>query len=235
MLKKISLIILFSSISLFSININAEYKEVACSTDQVYNTNNCNQCFVWESKNIWESIALMTDIWHNKSSLSQAISKEEQEDPSMISINATEWKMIPETNNFWQNTEDLNKLYDKGTDFYILPAWKQVIRIKSSIWYGYKLESTKATKDQNIGLLVFPIVIHDFNSTWEIKTDSVDHKECVLFKLTTPTPTTPVTNTKPTVSQNKKLPDTWTEHILLILLSLWIWFFILRFSRRKNS
>lgn len=211
---------------------NAAYKEVACSTDEVFNQNSCNQCFLWDTKSVWSNITLMSDKWINNWTTSKLMYKETQEDPSMLALNGSSWSMIPETDSFWQYTDEMNAKYSEELSWYVLKAWEEVTWLKSSLGYAYKLDSTNALNNENIWLLIYPIFSHDISWVDNISVDAVEYRECVIFKASNEEITPPeiITPEKP----KPKLPQTWPEYILLLIIAMLAWYGILKVIRRKS-
>jgi len=223
LLTWISLLALsFASVS------SAAYSEVSCSSDAAFAANSCVQCFDWGTKAEWDQLGLLTDVWSNGTSKSMYMLKAENELTDavrMISLNGAAWSYEPTKENFWEYTPSLEKLTN-DSGFYTLEAGKSVDWIQSKLGYSIKLNKG-ATTEGNAGILKYTLNVHtdDAGTPAEATTS---HTECVLFKSAKAS-TTPVTPKKET----KKLPQTWPQEVLLLLLSLLLagWLFFI--SRKK--
>jgi hypothetical protein len=148
--------------------------------------------------------------------------------PVMVNLNSTEvsWKDRPSSDWFWKYTNELDSRYNDSEDAYILWVWEEVMWLQSSVWYAYGLTQNDVEEYWNIGLLVYTIITHNILSDWTVTDDSEEHKECVLFKSwENEWETPPIDPVEPPV-----VPETWPEHILLVVLALILgfWFFILK-------
>ncbi len=210
----------------------AAYNTVECNSDPVFAQNTCKQCFDgWER---WqgEAIGFINDIFINKTTNPKLIYKEEQTWPSMINLgwDKVTWSQTPSSENFWEYTKDFEATFSSGQEAYVIDPSKQVNRIESKIWYAYKLDKNTVAKWQNVGLLLFSVMTHDIVNN-EVSIDQIEHRECVLFKSGVPvTPAQLVVESAPV----KKLPQTWPEHILLVLIALLLGLGLFGL-KRKNS
>jgi len=203
------------------------YEEIECSTDTVFSEYSCNQCFTWESKSEWDLLGLLSDVWMNVTEVQKILYKEEQLDPEMISLDTTNvtWIETPDSNGFWEYTDEFNELYSDIEEWYILDPGKSVTWIKSNLSHAYKLERNTADAGENIGLLVYPISTHNILADGEITIDNSEHKECVLFKSAEAgeEPETP-----------ERLPETGpSEFILLAILAMILGFGIVKFRTKS--
>ncbi len=229
---KIKNLLIFVLAFSFTLSATFAYTEVNCSTNPVFSENNCGQCFDWWTKAQWDNIWLMTDDWVNSSWNDKILYKEEQEMPVMVNLNPSNvtWTQQPSEENFWEYTTEFNNLYSEEDLWYILPDGEKISWLKSKLWYAYRLDKNTVPAWWNIGLLIYTIVTHDMLDWWAtITVDSTEHKECVLFKSWESTEEV----TPPKKEEPKRLPETWPEHILLVILALILWFGLLRF--RKTS
>ncbi len=230
MLNKKALGLAALALFAFSSSVSAEYKEISCSSDPLFEQYSCNQCFDWGAQKAWANIGFLNDIWKNDNDNKQILYKDEQVMPVMNSINKTVWEQIPSSENFWEYTKELEKYYNSDEDGYILPAKTSVSWLQSKEGYAYNLKSTNAKKGDPVWLLVYTIKVHNIEWQDNIKVEPMVHKECVLFKSASSVKTeAPVVKQKP-----KKLPKTWPEDILLLILAMILAFGVLKFSR-KNS
>ncbi len=207
-----------------------DYSEVECSSDPSFEAYSCNQCFNWWTKAQWDNIWLLSDDWVNSTSSSQLIYKEEQEDPEMINLGwwDSSWSEVKSWETFWEYTKELNDLYSEDDWGYILAPGSKVTWLSSKLDSAYSLDKNTAETWKNIGMLVYPIAVHNVLSDWDVTIDADIHNECVLFKSWESTGTEVNTTINKTPNN---LPNTWPEHILLVLLSLVIPVLIMR--RRK--
>ncbi len=177
---------------------SAAYKEIQCTTDPVFSSNSCNQCFEWGAK--WEgaNLGFLSDEWVNSSSTDKILYKEEQDMPKMVNLDpaSVTWKSVPGEKGFWEYTNEFNALYKADEEGYVLGKWKRVKWLASKTAYAYNLEKNKAATGKNIGLLVYPISIHNISDTGDISVDATVHRECVLFTSGTP--------------KVKEVQNTWT-------------------------
>ena len=211
--------------------VSAAYTEVQCNSDPIFAQNTCNQCFNWWEKWQWEAFGFITDVFINKTTNSKLLYKEEQTMPSMINLwwDKTTWSQTPSADNFWKYSKDFETMYSSGQEAYVIWAWKQVSRIESTTWYAFKLDKNTVARGQNIGLLIFSVISHDLTNN-EVSIDTAEHKECVLFKSWVPSQTPVITINEPV----KRLPQTWPEHILLVLIALLLGLWLFGLKRKAN-
>jgi hypothetical protein len=215
---------------LFSSSVFAAdgYKEIQCSTNPVFWENQCTQCFEGGVVEEWKDIWLLSDLWSNGTSKAMYMLKEENEltdAVKMISLNWAAWSYEPTKEWFWEYTEALDKLEDSG--FYKLDAWQSVDWIQSKLGYSIKLnKSAEAWKE--IGLLKYVINIHLDDWAWNPSDWTTSHSECVLFKSAGKSDIVP-----PKKEQPKKLPQTWPQEVLLLLLSLILAGSVFYFSKKR--
>ncbi len=227
MIKKIIWVLLIST--LINTSFVSAYNEIDCSSDIVFESYSCNQCFEWWSKIQWDYIWLLIDDWVNISDKNQLLYKEAQRMPEMVNLdsNNVAWSQTPSAEWFWEYSDDFNALYSEENFWYILEAWNRVTWLQSKMWYAYKLDNNSATNNANIGLLMYPISTNIIQADWSVSIDSDEHIECVLFKSSWASeivePETP-----------ERLPDTWpTEYILLLIVAMLLWFGFMRMSSRS--
>ena len=204
------------------------YKEVSCSSNPIFAQNSCTQCFEWGEVSQWKDLGLLSDIWSNGTSKAMYMLKDENpltEAVKMISLNGAAWSYEPSEDGFWEYTDSLESLpHEEG--FYKLDAGKSVDWIQSKLGYSIRLnKSVEAWKE--IGLLKYTINIH---TEWEPDTPeekTISHSECVLFT------SAGNNNVVPPKQEPKKLPQTWPQEVLLLLLSLLLAGWLFYFSRKK--
>ncbi|PID86484.1 hypothetical protein CSB08_00695 [Candidatus Gracilibacteria bacterium] len=209
---------------------SGDYSEVECSSDPSFEAYSCNQCFNGGTKAQGDNIGLLSDDWVNSTSSSQLIYKEEQEDPEMINLGGgdSSWSEVKSGETFWEYTKELNDLYSEDDGGYILAPGSKVTWLSSKLDSAYSLDKNTAETGKNIGMLVYPIAVHNVLSDGDVTIDADIHNECVLFKSGESTGTEVNTTINKTPNN---LPNTGPEHILLVLLSLVIPVLIMR--RRK--
>lgn len=205
----------------------AAYEEIECTTNKAFSENSCQQCFDWGSKVQGDNLGLLSDLWVNATDVSKILYKEEQKDPRMVNLNASNvnWIQTPDAEKFWEYTDEFTALYSEKDFGYILAPWKSVNWLKSSLSHAYKLEKNTAKSWENIGMLIYPIVTHNILASGEISMDdSTEHNECVLFKSWDAATPEVVVQWVP-----KKLPQTWpSEFMLLIIIAMIASFWILK-------
>lgn len=204
---------------------SAAYKTLDCSSDTIFSENSCNQCFDWGEKTTGDNIGMMEDLWKNDSESNRLIYKEEQEMPKMVNpvSDKVTWSQNPTSDTeFWSFTEELENIYDSGSEAYVLKPGASVTWLKSNLGSAYKLDSNKADKGVNIGLLVYPIMTHAVLEDGTPSPETTTHKECVLFKSAeankAPAPTPAPVEVK--APPAKALPKTGPAENMLIVLAL---------------
>ena len=224
-LKKILVTILVLTISYTWVSA---YTEVSCSSDAQFAANACGQCFDGGSREAWNDLWFLSDLWSNQTGDDVLLYKEEQEMPTMINLwweNAS-WAKSPSDAWFWEYSDDFEALYSDDEQWYILSDWWSVTWLKSRLGYTYSLAKNSADEGANIGMLVFPISTHKIISDWEIIPDADTHNECVLYKSGTPWAT--VVSTPP-----EKLPETGpAQYILLLILAMILGFSTIKILNR---
>jgi len=231
MIKKTFATLLISV--LINTSLVSAYSEIDCSSDIIFESNSCNQCFDWWTKSQWDYIGLLIDDWINPTDKNKILYKEEQKMPEMLNLNQNSivWNQTPSSDWFWEYSDEFDALYSENDLWYILEAWKRVTWLQSKMWYAYKLENNQAKANENIGLLVYPISTHVVQDDGTPSIDDEEHIECVLFKSAWASSTP---DTKKTVEKVKKLPDTGpTEYILLLIVAMILWFGLIRLSSKS--
>lgn len=222
------LLVLISLLSLVAPSY-AAYEEIECSTDVVFSENSCNQCFDWGSKLQGDHLGLLSDLWMNVTDISKILYKEEQLDPQMINLDTNNvlWTQTPDSENFWEYTDEFNELYSDFEEGYVLEAGKSVTWIKSALSHAFKLEQNTAETGTNIGLLVYPITTHNILADGEITIDNSEHRECVLFKSAEAAG-------EVVTEEPEKLPETGpAEFLLLAIIAMILGFGILQLRSRS--
>lgn len=204
-------------------SVLADYKEIECTSDPVFEANSCNQCFDGGTKAEGDNMGLLTDKWDNSSSNDQIVYKEEQKMPFMVNLSEWNviWSQVPNAEWFWEYTQDFNNLFSQKDEWYVLKAGQNIIWLKSKLGYAYNLQKNTSPAGSNIGLLVYPFKWHNIQADGKITLDDKEHRECALFK--SEKALAPV---QKEVSQEPKkpveLPKTGPEHIILLLVAMLI-------------
>lgn len=229
-MKRLSLVTL-AALFAMSVAPTMAYEEVECASDAVFSTNTCSQCFVEsDTKSEGDNIGLLSDLWLNNTTFDKIMYKEEQEMPEMLSLSAgATWSQTPSGADFWEYTDEFDALYSEDEGGYILPAGKEVTWLKSKLGYAYKLTKNEAVANQNVGLLVYPVAIHNIIGEAEITPDNEEHRECVLFK-SAGAEVTP----EPTTEEPTELPQTGPENYLFLMLIALILAYGISAMRRRS-
>lgn len=223
------------SVAALSVASTAAYQEIECSTDPIFAANSCSQCFDGGTK--WEgaNLGFLKDDWVNTSNIDKMLYKEEQEMPKMVNLNPSlvSWAEVPGKAGFWEYTAQFNKLYRPEEEWYVLGKGQSVTWLQSKTGYAYSLKKNQAEAGKNIGLLVYPIAVHNIADNGDISVDAIEHKECVLFKSGTPEQKAPVNTGEKPKAPVKQLPQTGPEHyVLLLMLAMVLGFGITKLRKR---
>lgn len=220
---------LLATAVLFAVSItsaSAGYDEIECSTDAVFSANACDQCFEWWQKAVGDNIWFIDDEWFNIGNTAKIMFKEEQTMPRMLSLGGSNWSQVPDSDNFWEYTPELEALYSENDQGYILDAGWKVKFIASALDSAYLLNSTESAQWENAGLLVFPLLSHTMMEDGDISTDDSVHNECVLFKAwaseAAPAPANPSSPSTPWQPAPKQMAqvETGAEAYLILLFAL---------------
>ena len=230
---------IFTAISILALSTlsASAYTTVKCDTDPVFAANSCNQCFTDKNRGEGSNLGELKDEWINNSTSDKILYKVEQDMPKMINLSPSlvKWEQNPSSKDFWEYTENLNKIYDNENEWYVLSKGKKVTWIESKKGFTYTLSKNKEAEWKNIGLLTYLITTHNISDNWDINPDRDEHKECVLFKSGKKVEQTKVVPGKKwtTKTPAKKLPKTGPEHyILLMLLAMIIGFGVVKMRSR---
>jgi len=200
------------------INAHWAYTEVDCSTSNLFSNYSCNQCFDWWSIKIWDNISFLDDLWVNDTTSEKIMYKEDQTMPVMSNLNWSSFTKNPNDDTFWEYTPEFEALKSADKDWYVLPIWKSVSWIKSTLWSSYRVDSLPA-KWTDAWMLVFDIMSHNILANWEVQMNDKTYKECVLYKSDKEEMTTP-----PPEPENPPEPGemikvkTWPEMYFLIII-----------------
>lgn len=211
--------------------VHADYEELDCASDVVFDANSCHQCFNGGKKTQGDYIGLLKDDWINATDAKRILYKEEQIMPTLVSLDSdnVSWSQTPSADGFWEYSDEFDALYSEDEEWYILDPGKRVTWLQSKTWYAYKLDQNAAVENANIGLLVYSISTHAILDDGIPSIDDDEHRECVLFKSAgaselTPIPAAPV--------EPQSLPDTGpVQYILVFILSLLLGFGFLTMKR----
>lgn len=234
---KVLKIVTVASVLVASTLSASAYTTVKCDTDPVFAANSCNECFVGKDRGEGSHLWDLKDAWINNSTTDKILYKIEQDMPKLINLSPSlvEWKQEPNSKGFWEYSPELNAIYDKENEGYVLGKWKKVNWIQSKKGFTYTLTKNKAAEGKNIGLLTYLLTTHNISEAWDINTNSDEHKECVLFKSGKKVEKSPVVPGKKATSKTpaKKLPKTGPEHyLLLLLLSMILGFGIMKMRKK---
>lgn len=227
MIKKIIWALLISI--LINTSLVSAYNEIECSSDIIFKSNSCNQCFDGWLKAKWDYIWLLIDDWINPTDKNKILYKEEQKMPEMLNLNPNNvlWSQTPSVDWFWEYSTEFDALYNENELWYVLEAWKKVTWLQSKMWYAYKLDNNTTANNTNIGLLVYPISTHVIQDDWTPSIDDELYNECVLFKSAW-------ASEKTVTVKPKKLPDTGpTEYILLLIIAMILGFWFVKLSTKS--
>lgn len=229
---------LLATAVLFAVSItstSAAYDEIECSTDAVFSANACDQCFEWWQKAVGDNVWLIDDEWKNVSNTAKIMYKENQTMPRMLSLGGSNWSQVPDSDNFWEYTPELEALYSEDDQGYVLEAGANVKFIQSALDSAYLLESSESAQWENIGLLVFPLLSHTMMEDGDISTDDSVHNECVLFKAGASEQEQPTTPSTPEPEPKEMAQvETGAEAYLILLFALILGFVYIK-TRRQTS
>jgi len=227
-MKQVSKILSVLLISAMSFSSSFAFSEtVSCSTDSSFAANSCDQCFTGGSASVGDNKGLLSDVWENISDGSQILYKEEQAMPEMISLGGASWSEVKASDSidFWQYTPELDALYDEENLGYKLDSKAEVKWIESSLGSAYQLVSNPVSTGENIGILAYDLKTHALSENGTIDTDTDTHRECVLYTSGEWEPEVPV------VPETPRLPETGAEHILLLVVALFLGFGFLKLRK----
>lgn len=219
--KKVAFV-LVAWLALSFSSVFADYKEVQCSTNPAFEANSCNQCFDGGTKAEGDNLGLLTDKWSNSSSGDQIVYKEEQKMPFMVNLSegSVTWTQVPNSEGFWEYTQEFNDLYSQKDEGYILKAGQSITWLKSKLGYAFSLEKNSAPAGTDVGLLVYPFKGHNVWVDGKITMDDKEHRECVLLK--SDATMKPVVKEQTEPKKPVELPKTGPEHIILLLVAMLI-------------
>ncbi len=205
----------------------AAYEEVTCSADSVYAANSCDQCFTWGAVSQGDNKGLLDDIWNNDGTTDQVLFKEEQEMPRIVSLGGASWTEVTASDSvdFWTYTSDLDALYSDESLWNVLSAGSSVKWIESTVGSAYQLTNNPVAAGGNVGMIVYDIAVHNIEADGAPSTDTLQHRECVLY-------TSGAGEVPPSVPQPPRLPETGAEHLLLAFVALMLGFGFLKFRNR---
>ena len=213
-------VLLFLSLFVMVLPHVEAYEALDCSSDVVFDSNYCDQCFDGGTKVQGDYIWLLKDDWINATDSKRILYKEEQKMPSLISLDSDNvvWSQTPSADWFWEYSEEFDSLYSEDEEWFILDSGKRVTWLQSKVGYAYKLDQNAAVENTNIGLLVYPISTHTILEDGIPSIDDEEHRECVLFKSASASdaevPPAP-----------EKLPDTGpVQYILVLILAMLLGF-----------
>jgi len=185
----------------------AAYPEVSCSSNAVYGSYGCHQCFDGGQVFDGDQLGFLSDIWVNDTNLPKLMYQEEQSTPKMHSIGGTKFTTTKDSKSFWRPTRDLKDLASQW--WYVLPAGQHVTWIESAPGAVYQVSNTPA-KWQHAGMLVFGITEHTILANGDVSTEN---------RVGTPPPIIPDPEPVPTeITVPQTGPELWVVGIVIALL-----------------
>lgn len=212
-----------------------EYASVSCSSNALFESNSCDQCFEGGSAKVGDSLTGLFDNWTNTTESTFVAYKSEQKTPNMVKIGNTSWISTPaDETKMWKSPSDVvwSPLWSGANkDGFILPKNQKVRFVEADIGAKYTLEKTDKKNGDTVGILRFPVVSHVIDASGnEGAADT--HYECVSYKLSaSSSPSTPV----PTTPTPEKMTETKTgpETLILIIAAFFIAFGLMFSLRRR--
>lgn len=209
-----------------------EYASVACSSNALFGSNSCDQCFEGGSVKVGDSLTGLFDNWTNNTPNALTAYKEEQKMPNMVKVGNTNWVSTPtDETKMWKYPVDVQWISTGtgGKSQYILAAASKVKFMEADIGAKYVLEKTDKKNGDTVGILRFPVVSHVVDITTGTEGAADTHYECVAYKLTaSATPVTP-TPTPEQMTETKTGPET-----LVLIVAAFFIAFGLMFSLRRR-
>lgn len=212
-----------------------EYASVSCSSNALFESNSCDQCFEGGSVKVGDSLTGLFDNWTNTTESTFVAYKSEQKTPNMVKIGNTSWISTPaDETKMWKSPSDVvwSPLWSGANkDGFILPKNQKVRFVEADIGAKYTLEKTDKKNGDTVGILRFPVVSHVIDASWN-EGSADTHYECVSYKLSaSSSPSTPV----PTTPTPEKMTETKTgpETLILIIAAFFIAFGLMFSLRRR--
>jgi hypothetical protein len=111
-------VLLFLSLFVLAVPHVGAYEVLDCSSDVVFDSNSCNQCFDGGTKVQGDYIGLLKDDWINATDSKRILYKEEQKMPSLISLDSDNvvWSQTPGADGFWEYSEEFDALYSEDEE-----------------------------------------------------------------------------------------------------------------------
>lgn len=210
-----------------------EYKSVACSSNSLFGSNSCDQCYDGGSVKVGESLTGLFDNWTNNTPNILTAYKEEQKTPNMVRVGNTTWTATPsDETKMWKYSSDIvwTQAGTGGKSQYILTGGSKVRFIEADLGAKYTLEKTDKKNGDTVGVLRFPVVSHIVDAGGN-DGPADTHYECVSYKLSAAT-VTPTTTPTPTPSQMTET-ETGPETLILIVAAFFIAFGLMFSLRRR--
>lgn len=210
-----------------------EYKAVACSSNALFGSNSCDQCFDGSSVKVGEALTGLFDNWTNATTNILTAYKEEQKTPNMVRVGATIWTATPaDETKLWKYSSDIvwTQSGTGGKSQYILIGGQKVKFFEADLGAKYTLDKTDKKNGDTVGILRFPVVSHVVDASGNDGAANT-HYECVAYKLNAPA-VAPVTLAKPApakITETKTGPET-----LILIIAAFFIAFGLMFSLRKR-
>ncbi len=215
-----------------------EYKTVECSSDKIFSSNSCNECFVGGTVKKGERLDGLYDNWTNTSKNMLIAYKDEQKNPTMIPVSGSQWKSTPsDVTKLWKYSSDVTWIPSNGKDSYMLTAGQKIKFFESDMGAGYTLEKTNTKNGDTVGLLKFPVVYHALDASTAKEGDAQTHYECVKYTLNAPVPPKADLPPPPKKTPPKEVTEVETgptETLLLIVAAFFIAFGLMLSLRKKS-
>jgi hypothetical protein len=85
-----------------------EYASVSCSSNALFESNSCDQCFEGGSAKVGDSLTGLFDNWTNTTESTFVAYKSEQKTPNMVKIGNTSWISTPaDETKMWKSPSDV--------------------------------------------------------------------------------------------------------------------------------
>lgn len=219
MIKKITLLALASALTIAS--TSAAYETVDCSTNPIFWQNSCIECFNWWELKSWDTLSFLDDAWNNNGQNDALSYKEEIVMPKMISTPWAEFTQKPSSDaEFWETTEDLEKLYSESYGWYVLPAWQSVTWIRSTLWSAFMFNNKSLNVWDTAWVLTFDLSSHSISETWDVVMNEKPHRECVAYtnwSWIAPVTPEPLPTPEPTPEEMTQV-KTWPGEMMIVAL-----------------
>lgn len=215
-----------------------DYAEVECNTNPAFAANNCNQCFDGGKAAVGQKLTGLYDTWTNKNASEQIAYKDEQKYPEIVNLggDGTSWKSTPtDETQFWKYGSEVlwvDSLTGTGKQEFVLDPGKSITFMEADLGANYSLAKTDAKGGDPVGLLKFPVVYHDINSSGK-ESAAQTHYECVLLAADVSAAPAPTPAPTPAPPPKATAVKTGPESFLLVGLAGLLSLSLLAFRRKK--